>query len=834
MAKDPYADLYRFVAMAESGNRDYDTKGRVVTSPVGAKGRMQVMDTTNLDPGYGVRPAQNDTLEERARVGRDYLKAMVDNYGGDLQKGLAAYNAGPGNVDRALSRAQAAGNSDWMSYLPKPQETVPYVKKIVGNMTKEPGMLDSIVGGVIPTAQAAPAPSKLDSDPLFQMLSGSSAQEAGTSDKLAADPLWQMFNSPAAQVVTAPEAATVVQPAQETGGFAEGARNFGRGLVQGVGDMYAGIGQQSVNQGQRMLEELGLASPQAAAYAQRANQEVAQRESEYQAATPGSISAGAGRVLGTLAAPGGFQRAGLQALAAPMTRGAALGTQALPFAPAAGRVLGGAAGAAGQGAAFGSAAPVISGNYDEQQRMNAGLGGLIGGAAPVAGQALGQLGRSIGATARGIVSPFTQGGQNRIAGDILARAAQGAPVEGNAASIIPGSTPTLAEATGNPGIANLQRTMRDLNPSPFVAREEANAAARLGAFDNLRGTADDLAAARAARSSTADDYYGRAIANYDGAGVTPSVKGEITKLLKRPSIEKASKTAQKWAAERGDSGAPEGSLMGLHDVKTAVDDMIGKAVVAGKGGEAKALQATKDKLLNVMEKLSPDYATARTTYAEMSRPINQMEVLQGLNLTDQMGNITLQKVQTAINGIQKQMAKPGVSAPKSLESHQLGTLSAIRDDLLRSKSTEIGRSMGSNTAQNLAMQSMMSQAIPGRLGAMAASAPAGSLGTALGGGLGFMVGGPMGAAAGGAIGGSLGRTASSAINANNEAIQGALVKMLLNEGGSGLSALQNASRSARPITEMGALQRLLYPAISTGGAFGAARVNGGVALPAFP
>jgi hypothetical protein len=77
----------------ESGGRDN------VTSPVGAQGRTQVMPATGVDPGFGVRPMQNQTPQEFERFGRDYLKAMLDRYDGDPAKALAAYNAGPGRVD---------------------------------------------------------------------------------------------------------------------------------------------------------------------------------------------------------------------------------------------------------------------------------------------------------------------------------------------------------------------------------------------------------------------------------------------------------------------------------------------------------------------------------------------------------------------------------------------------------------------------------------------------------------------------------------------------------------------------------------------------------------
>lgn len=107
-------------------------EAELLESPKGAKGEHQVMDATNRDPGFGVRPAQDDSPEERARVGKEYLAAMLKEYGGNVPMALAAYNAGPGNVDKALAKAKEAGDEvNWMRYLPKPQETVPYVQKIM-------------------------------------------------------------------------------------------------------------------------------------------------------------------------------------------------------------------------------------------------------------------------------------------------------------------------------------------------------------------------------------------------------------------------------------------------------------------------------------------------------------------------------------------------------------------------------------------------------------------------------------------------------------------------------------------------------------------------------
>lgn len=82
---------------------------------------MQVMPATARDPGYGVKPAQGNNPAEFNRVGREYLAALRQRYGGDLAKMWAAYNWGPGNLDSALARH----GKDWLRHAPK--ETRDYV-----------------------------------------------------------------------------------------------------------------------------------------------------------------------------------------------------------------------------------------------------------------------------------------------------------------------------------------------------------------------------------------------------------------------------------------------------------------------------------------------------------------------------------------------------------------------------------------------------------------------------------------------------------------------------------------------------------------------------------
>ena len=99
---DPTAYHY---GLNPEGKRVAGHTGKVST----AFGPFGILESTGKDPGYGVKPLANKSLDEQVRFAADYLAARTKARGGDLTAGLAGYGEGAKYAGQVVGRLPGGG-----------------------------------------------------------------------------------------------------------------------------------------------------------------------------------------------------------------------------------------------------------------------------------------------------------------------------------------------------------------------------------------------------------------------------------------------------------------------------------------------------------------------------------------------------------------------------------------------------------------------------------------------------------------------------------------------------------------------------------------------------
>ena len=377
-------------------------------------------------------------------------------------------------------------------------------------------------------------------------------------------------------------------------------------------------------------------------------------------------------------------------------------------------ILGG--GAVGAGTGFMQPVrPEEQGDGKFPRVNNMVTGGALGAAFPAA-VALGKAGYAL-------ARPFFQSGQEKIAGNVLNRVASNADdavrAARNAKEIVPGSKPTLGQATLDPGLASFEQTMYGIDPTKSRAALIDRGAAQTNArIDAIRSWAGDSAAMQgkvSAREAATGPLYEKAFTTpVDPAKVAdPAMAGRVAALLKKPAFKNAWNEAKVIAENEGVAlpANPVESVQAMHYAKKALDDSI----QAAEGNAKRALLKVQDELLGVVDDLSPDYKAARSAFADLSKPIDQMKI--GQRLVDKSTNALMQgsgneklyadafgRMVSDEDALVRQATgfKANRGLADVLEPKQLGSIQDVLSDLQRAQQAkDIGRPMGSPTAQYL-------------------------------------------------------------------------------------------------------------------------------------
>lgn len=323
--------------------------------------------------------------------------------------------------------------------------------------------------------------------------------------------------------------------------------------------------------------------------------------------------------------------------------------------------------------------------------------------------------------------------------------------------IVPGSRPFAGQAAagaGAPRYAQLQATAEGALPTEYLARREAQEAARLGAVRSVGKNEEALASALEGRATTAKGKYtaaGKQMVQEDA---------NLASLIETPAMRRALNRAKEIADNRQEKfsigefvpeetkpsalvdefGNPLGEtttpaqfrkfpVQSLHYVKMALDDMINDPATFGIGSsEAAAVTGVRQQFLKWLEDKSPKYAEARQTFASQSKPINQMEVGQYLEgkLTGAFGEGAPQRAGVFGGAMKEAPAtiKRAVSGAPRFEKladiltpEQLKAVEQVRQELLRDvryeRQAKFGREAGPRLKQ--AATQLTEQATGGRI-----------------------------------------------------------------------------------------------------------------------
>jgi hypothetical protein len=689
------------IAKQETGHiRDEATRNRV-RSPANAYGHMQFIPETGRRYGLNSYADLTDPVKSINAAGR-YLGDLYHQFGRpDLT--AAAYNAGEHR--KSLREGRIPAIPETQKYVRNVMSNLASVQHAHGMMRKySPSLAEQGMNFFIPPAYGADQPQgpgvmtdwKAAGEELDQIINEGTQQPGATDWDAAGAELEQIISEGAPQSGMSPTLQAAVR-----------------------------VGSRVMTNPVDLMSNALMAGPKAVAWG-------------VNKLRPGTIDVPS--VSGMV--DKGLAAAGINPQAqSPEERALTAGLTAATTAPLMGASSLGSIAAQGLGAAASSA------SVDMAQQSGAGLpgqiaAGIVGGMVPGVGMS---AMRGVGNTINRGTAPFRPGGKEAIAGRLLNKQASAPQTVLNRVddpninrAIIPGSAPTLAEVSQDPGISQLQRGMGRIGLDAGV--DQINAV-RVSQLDNLihetldrvnknRGGRDVVESVRAVKHRIGAEFeQGLAARGIDTMAlpVAPQTLSDRIKDLARKHEGNDALTGliAKVSTQLGDE-AP--SFNKLWNMRQSLDDSIyekwATASSASKGDMKRVGEQLRSAMNADLVAAVPEFQPFLSRYARMSRAEGRLKLGRKLKEGVQnMGSgiagegqlygertISLDKLQK-IDFDKAQQRAGATLAPYQREAFDAATAEKRRANFLFSG----GQAPRSDTAQNLALDQLISDDILGGL-----------------------------------------------------------------------------------------------------------------------
>ena len=466
----------------------------------------------------------------------------------------------------------------------------------------------------------------------------------------------------------------------------------------------------------------------------------------------GSTAAGVARVGGNIVATlpvGGALGAGARVLGAGA--GALGATSVAPkimtmaeALASSGASAGGATGLAGLGVRAAGGAITGGASAAMIDPETAGTGAALGAAVPVIGRLAGRAGEAVAST----VSPFFKAGQERIAGKAIGKFAQNPTAAAfemkQAGNIVPGSLPTAAEASGDMGLAALQRALQNRGgtfANELAQRQAGNNAARTAFVESVGGTPGQVAAIKAARDAATGPMRDSVLKR---AGMVPgaNVVMDIDSMLAHP--DNAGRIAQHalGAFRAQIAGAMDQSgkidARALYAIRKDINDVLGGKLSGDAGnlryaaGQLTRVKAMIDDAIDLSSRRVqqiparganptaplPTWKDYLGQYASESQKAGRMETVQDVLRRIQNGTVAADG-QAMLSGakLNQILKNESTDLTRKLTPQQVDALRRLAGDMNAGQIVNnAGRAVGSNTTQNLAQKNLLITALGDSVG----------------------------------------------------------------------------------------------------------------------